>query len=448
VKLSIGILQVTLPYSYQRGKVIYYQRAIPGDLQERCAAKRVKIKLDTENIVLAAKQIKSINSGVEAEWKAMRLSPDALPKTIKGKAEDLLRVWDLFPRPSVHDDDAASMFLSHLDTKREKFSRGDDQTYREASPTDYLQPHEIEAVQLLAGTSRPRLSDALELYLKVSPKRNNEKFTTYARRSYGRMVEAIGDKVIEEVTRDDGHTFVTKMLSEGLASASIRRLLNTDRAVLETYIKEKQLNRSNPFASIPVPDEGEDAEEAVPYTAEERGKLVSTCKQWDDEPRWLLAMIADTGSRLAEIAGIPLKDIHLDSPIPYIDIKPHPWRSLKNKASGRSVPLVGVSLWAAQRVVSSVVEGQSLAFPQYNKGAKTNSNSASAALNKWIKTTVELDHIIHELRHTMADRLREVQCPADIRLAIGGWKVSGVGEGYGDGYTLRVRREWLDKVSP
>ncbi len=44
VKISIFILLVTLPFSYKRGKVIYYQRAIPQDLQERCSAKRVKIK--------------------------------------------------------------------------------------------------------------------------------------------------------------------------------------------------------------------------------------------------------------------------------------------------------------------------------------------------------------------------------------------------------------------
>jgi hypothetical protein len=38
LKISIGILTVTIPYSYQRGKIIYYQRAIPDDLQERYSA--------------------------------------------------------------------------------------------------------------------------------------------------------------------------------------------------------------------------------------------------------------------------------------------------------------------------------------------------------------------------------------------------------------------------
>jgi hypothetical protein len=46
----------------------------------------------------------------------------------------------------------------------------------------------------------------------------------------------------------------------------------------------------------------------------------------------------------------------------------------------------------------------------------------------------------------MADRLREVQCPEDIRKKIGGWKVYGLSEVYGKGYSLKVMLEWLQKV--
>lgn len=447
MQVSFGILLVKLPYSYVRGKVIYYQRPVPTDLKQRYTAKLIKVKLDTQNIRVAARQIEVINRGVEAEWKAMRASPDVLPKTIKQQAEDLLRDWDLSPSPLAAGDDAAFLFHSHLDQKREKFALGDEDVYQQADPSDYLKPHEMEAARLIAGNSKPRLTDALDLYLKVHPKRNNTVFGTYARRSYGRMVEAIGNKTIEELTREDAHSFVTKMLDEGLASSSIRRLLNTDRAVMETYIKEKQINRTNPFASVPIPDEGEDAEDAIPYTPQELSQLVAACMNADDEPRWLLALIADTGARLAEIAGLPLADIHLDEPVPHIVIRVHPWRSLKNKASARTVPLLGTSLWAARRVKANAVEGQTRAFPRYNKDKKTNANSASAALNKWIKDSLSLDHIVHELRHTLADRLREVQCPADVRLAIGGWTVRGVGEGYGQGYTLRIMAEWLSKAT-
>jgi integrase len=447
MKVSIGILLVTIPYTYKRGKATYYQRPVPRDLADRYSSKLIKIKVDTENIRLIAKQVEHLNRVVEAEWKAMRSSPDIAPKTIRGQAEALLKDWDLSPSSSEHDEDAVSRLYSHFDQKREVFARGDEQAYRQADPADYLKPHEMEAAKLLAGRSKPRLSDALELYLKVSPKRNNEKFCLYASRSFAKLVDAVGDKPVDDVSRDDGHDFVSKMLEQGLAASSIRRLLNTERAVLESYIREKQLNRKNPFSSIPIPGEGEDEAVAIPYTSEELGKLGATIKTANDDPRWLLAMIADTGARLAEIAGLSLEDIHLNDPIPHIVIKVHPWRSLKNKASARSVPLLGTALWAAERIKASTVEGQTLAFPRYNKTKKTNANSASATLNKWIKEVVCLDHTVHELRHTIADRLREVQCPADVRLAIGGWSVKGVGEGYGQGYTLRVMAEWLALVS-
>ena len=41
-------------------------------------------------------------------------------------------------------------------------------------------------------------------------------------------------------------------------------------------------------------------------------------------------MISDTGMRLAEDVGLLKRDIILDADIPYISLKPHPWRPLKN----------------------------------------------------------------------------------------------------------------------
>ena len=38
-----------------------------------------------------------------------------------------------------------------------------------------------------------------------------------------------------------------------------------------------------------------------------------------------------------------------------------------------------------------------------------------------------------------------VECPGDIVDAIGGWKTSGVGHGYGNGYPLEVLEKWMNK---
>jgi len=47
----------------------------------------------------------------------------------------------------------------------------------------------------------------------------------------------------------------------------------------------------------------------------------------------------------------------------------------------------------------------------------------------------------------MRDRLRAVECPADIVDAIGGWTTQGVGHGYGSGYPLDVKHRWMAKVA-
>ena len=53
---------------------------------------------------------------------------------------------------------------------------------------------------------------------------------------------------------------------------------------------------------------------------------------------------------------------------------------------------------------------------------------------------------MHSFRHSMRDRLRAVQCPADIADQIGGWTTEGVGQGYGTGYPLSVLDNWLKKA--
>ena len=46
----------------------------------------------------------------------------------------------------------------------------------------------------------------------------------------------------------------------------------------------------------------------------------------------------------------------------------------------------------------------------------------------------------------MRDRLRAVQCPADIADQIGGWATDGVGQGYGSGYPIEVAYAWVRKA--
>jgi len=51
------------------------------------------------------------------------------------------------------------------------------------------------------------------------------------------------------------------------------------------------------------------------------------------------------------------------------------------------------------------------------------------------------------LRYSLRDRLRAVESPIDIVDSIGGWVTSGVGQGYGKGYSLDVLNKWMLKIS-
>ena len=113
--------------------------------------------------------------------------------------------------------------------------------------------------------------------------------------------------------------------------------------------------------------------------------------------------------------------------------------------SERLIPLIGSAKWAVERILEQPT-ASGFAFPSYNDGERTNANSASAALNKWLKSKIGRGYTIHSFRHSMRDRLRAVECPSDVIDQIGGWLTQGVGSGYGKGYSVIVLFKWLEQI--
>ena len=86
-------------------------------------------------------------------------------------------------------------------------------------------------------------------------------------------------------------------------------------------------------------------------------------------------------------------------------------------------------------------------FPRQFNEQPHNPNSATAALNKWLRTHATEGCVVHSFRHSMRDRLRAVECPKEIIDQIGGWSSSDVGESYGEGFPLDNVSEWVYKIS-
>ena len=61
----------------------------------------------------------------------------------------------------------------------------------------------------------------------------------------------------------------------------------------------------------------------------------------DNDKRWLVTLIADTGMHTAEGAGLLRSDLFEQDGIICVGIRPHPWLHLKTPSSERVIPLVG-----------------------------------------------------------------------------------------------------------
>ncbi len=179
----------------------------------------------------------------------------------------------------------------------------------------------------------------------------------------------------------------------------------------------------------------------MPIPIEDIRKIQSLCFEMDDDIRWLIALLSDTGMRLAEACGLAKEDVFLDTEIPYVRLCKRPWRSLKTTRSGREVPLVGAALWAAERAYES--SPKHYLFLRYCSEDGCKADYASNSLNKWLRKHVPSGYVVHSFRHSMRDRLRTVECPSEIIDQIGGWQTNGVGKTYGAGYSFVLSMRWL-----
>ena len=256
-------------------------------------------------------------------------------------------------------------------------------------------------------------------------------------------MKVIGNKPLLAVSRKDAAAVRDDLVAKGLAPSSVTRVLTTIKAVINFAIQEEGSELSNPFKGLFV-DKTIRPKKRMPIPLNDLQRVQQQCWHADDELRWIVAAISDTGCRMAEIVGLSKTDVRLDGDIPFISIKPRPWRRLKTVSSERDIPLVGSALWGITRAYQST--NSEMLFPRYNDGVSTNSNSASAALSKWLKQQTNPDCTMHSFRHSFRDRLRAVECPIELTDAVGGWSTDGIGAAYGQGYSLQLKQKWLSAI--
>ena len=155
---------------------------------------------------------------------------------------------------------------------------------------------------------------------------------------------------IDAYTSADAAALRDKLIDDGLSVSSVKRNFSTIRSIINLTITEQGLDCINAFFRTYMPDD--DRQRRLPVPIDCIRVIQSDCHHMDDDMRWLVALLSDTGMRLGE------------------------------------------ALWAASRAIESA-SGSNFLFPRYNRGSTSNANSASAAINKWLKPRVPEGCVIH-----------------------------------------------------
>lgn len=384
----------TVPYSFTKNGIYYFERRVPSDLQRHYQARKITYSLRTRSAPVASSRSSRAAQHLDEYWYHLRIKDCGLP------GKHLLRL-----QPSVGDHSSA-----------------------------------------ILESGSVKLSEAVAIYLKLKGHNRPVTFHRAAERSCGYVIDVCRDKDLLAYTRSDATCFRDALIDRGLTGSSITRIFGTVRSVVNFAASEVGIAVTNPFKGVYY-DRQSGVKERAPLPEGVLHSVQSECIKLDDDLRWFVALVSDTGLRLAEAAGLLREDIVIDGDVPHVVVREHPWRRLKTSSSSRKVPLVGASLWSAERILAQATESH-FAFPRYNRSDETKANAASAALNKWMKPMVPERCSMHSFRHSMRDRLRTVQCPSDVVDQIGGWQSEGVGQSYGFGYPLGVLAEWMLRIVP
>ena len=377
----IHLTKVTAPYLIRKRGIFYLQKRVPKALVGHYGKEFIRKTLRTRDRLQAIRISSQLVTALEKEWSDK-----------------------LFAIP---DDVPATVFLSE------------------------------------AQDTVPVLSVALTDYCTMKGRLDDKRFMVFTQRVAGEIISIAGDKLISAYTRADALAFRDRLLGRGVTTATVKRNFECIRAIWNYSAREHGLVIANPFANMNYGN-GSASVVRKPIPIENIRIIQQLCFEMDDDIRWLVALLSDTGMRLAEAAGLAVADLHLNAEIPFVRLTEHRWRRLKTKGSQREIPLVGASLWAANRIVQSATN--EFAFPRYCSTEGCKADYASNTLNKWLRKYAPEGCVVHSLRHSMRDRLRAVQCPSDMIDQIGGWASANVGQNYGEGYDIPTLLSQFGKI--
>jgi len=288
-------------YLKLKGSTYYFSRRVPKPLQKHFKTDRVEVCLHTPQQSSAVRQAQVLASELEDHWYILRR------REIK---HQLSKVF------------------------------GD-------GSHDQGQIYDVKGVG-------PQLSTTLEVYLSLKGAGRPKTFEAGARRAVGYLLEVADDKPINAYVRSDANVLREYFRGRGLSSECIGRNLTSIRAIVNFVSKEEGLQPPLALSGVYLGEPTRKTDRYVPKNTELR-LLQARCRSSNDELRWLLAVISDTGLRLVEALGLSCDDVCLDTPHYLLS---------SNQSHGEGLRRLTVSCWCHWLVRRYGLSRERLILPQ------------------------------------------------------------------------------------
>ncbi|MGB2035239.1 MAG: DUF6538 domain-containing protein, partial [Pseudomonadales bacterium] len=252
-------------YTYRKGGVYYFSKVVPQDLADFYAKPRIVRSLRTKSLSHAKTASRSLSARLEDYWLGLRLQRADVP------AAHLL----VIPREQL-------------------------------------------------DSNLPTIEDALELYLSVKGQSKGKLFFSHAKRNVSYAITCLGSRPLDCYSSADAATFRQWLSEKGLGSTSVIRVFSVIKAIVNFCIKEQGLDCKNAFSGVYLPSENN--KKRYPIKDTKLKRLQRECVLLDDDIRWLVALVSDSGMRLSEAVGLLIDDIVLGADQPHINLTKHPHR--------------------------------------------------------------------------------------------------------------------------
>ena len=187
---------------------------------------------------------------------------------------------------------------------------------------------QVASFRISRTTKSISVKEALDNYFRSNGECRSTTFLQGANRSVDYLLEATGITELEALNAQHAAGLRDFLFARGMTASSVKRVFGNIRAIVNLAIKEHGLEYPNVFANAFIPDD-ERIKKRLPITTDCISRIQQECRLIYGEKRWLIALISDTGMRLAEAVELHISDIKLNGKLPFLRVQKHPWCSLK-----------------------------------------------------------------------------------------------------------------------